>query len=131
MTHRPPLRPGQHALAKRIAEKLANVVRELDPKIGNTHLAGLRGLAMHIRALRIRPRQLDQPNGEDAIMAIARTLTPREWSKLAHDNTLTLNRQWGEIVYQAGRLLRRAPKAPASLPPGSTTPTASWISIYR
>jgi len=122
----------------RVGEKLARVVHEIAIRIGSTRLGALRGLALHLKALKIQPRDLDQPNGEDAIMAIARTLTRNEWERITNSNVLILGSRWSWIVNAAGQELRRLEKSVGRLSPKPSTfdmhftsPTVPSMTIYR
>lgn len=112
MPARPPIRPGERARASRIATMLANVVHEVRPVMIETGaLAALRGLALQLKALRLRLRDLDQPNGQDAVMSIARAMTTTEWNQLAQSNVMILGGRWSWIVNKAGLELRSTRRA--------------------
>lgn len=101
------IRSGEQSRGARVARMLAEVVFEINFKISSTRLAELRGLAMRLKAMRLRLRDLDRDGGKDAIYAIAQTLSVREWTRLAEDNSLVLGQRWSWIVNRAGTMLRK------------------------
>lgn len=126
------VRPGAQACGERVARMLAEVVFEIDFKIGSTRLAELRGLAMRLKAMRVCLRELDQGGGKDAIYAIAQTLSPREWLRLAEDNTLILGHRWSWIVSRAGTMLRKLKRkrgTTSSRPPSHEVATRETMTL--
>lgn len=104
---RQPLRPSERARCSRVATHLADVVHEMQLPQWGSRLMWLRGLALHLKALKLRTRDLDQENGRDAIAAIARTLTLQQWRQLAESNAHILGARWSAIVDRAGSELRK------------------------
>jgi len=114
---------------------LANVVTAMNLPMPGTRLLWLRGLALRLKTLRVRLRDLDQPNGQDAIAAIASTMAIREWRWLAESNVHVLGARWSWIIERAGSELRKALVREIALAiPGNADPTATsfdWSVVRR
>lgn len=65
------LRPGEVARAKRVARMIANTVKP-------QRTLAVRNVIVQLKKHNLRPKDIDTPNGEDALAAIISTMTPRE-----------------------------------------------------
>lgn len=127
----PPTRRSERIASTHVATMLANVVRDMQLPMVGTRLLWLRGLALRLKTLRVRLRDLDQPSGQDAIAAIASTMTLKEWRGLAEDNTQVLGAKWSWIVERAGKELRKAVVRSIAHAIGDTRSTVLDWSIVR
>lgn len=66
------LRPGEVARAKRVARSLVNAIGPA------RRVTTVRCVVARLKQNKMRPKDFDTPNGEDAIAAIVATMTPRE-----------------------------------------------------
>jgi len=68
------LRPGEVARAKRVARSLVNAIGDEQYR----RVVVVRSVVARLKQNKMRPRDFDQPNGEDAIAAILATMTRSE-----------------------------------------------------
>jgi hypothetical protein len=69
------LKPSEVARSKRVARAIANVLRNTAP---HHRVFTVRNVVARLKAQRLRLRDFDMRNGEDAIGAIVSTMTSRE-----------------------------------------------------
>ncbi len=65
------LKPGEVARAKRVARMVADAI----PTRG---IISVRNVIARLKEHKLRPRDLDTPNGADALAAIVATMLPRD-----------------------------------------------------
>jgi hypothetical protein len=87
----------------RVAKTFVRVLREVAPSrlYAPWSLIQLRGIAMRLQAIHVRPQDLDQPNGHAAIIAVLQSMTEAEVVQLASSNSLTLSARWARVVNHA------------------------------
>ncbi len=88
------LRPGEVARAKRVARMIANTVKP------HRQLA-VRNVIARLKEHSLRPKDIDTPNGEDAIAAIVSTMTTRE----LHTPVPALGKIWELVASRAVQFL--------------------------
>jgi hypothetical protein len=88
------LRPGEVARAKRVARMIANTVQP-------QRTLAVRNVIARLKVHNLRPRDIDTPNGEDAIAAIVSTMTAHEMR-----NTVpSLGKIWELVASRAVQFL--------------------------
>lgn len=99
---KPEIRRGELARAKRLATMVARAVHEnwTGWAVQQARLELVRGLVLRFRELKLRPRDLDTPNGYEAIVLIGAALSPQEWRTYSADRS-NLGRMWNWIIHRA------------------------------
>jgi len=77
------LRPGEVAHAKRVAKVIGQHVQPKTPR-------AIRNVIVRLKAHQLRLRDLDTPNGHDALVAIIETMTRKE----LNEATPALGKLW-------------------------------------
>lgn len=86
------LKPGEVARAKRVARSLVNAIG-----VEHRRAIAVRCVVARLKQNKMRPRDFDSPNGEDAIAAIVSTMTSRE----LHGTVGPMGKIWELIASRA------------------------------
>ena len=76
MSRQDGLRPGEVARAKRVARSVVNALTTVHGP--RPRAIAVRNVVARLKANKMRPKDFDTPNGEDAITMIISVMRPRE-----------------------------------------------------